>query len=124
MSRGGIDWAAEPEVMPECWPEREYCCGHEAATEARTERRYITRRRADAEDEEALACESMPFPTRPPKLPARPVVVNWDWLHGAPAPPITIDRLFHPGVFCELQQGILKEVARKLRMTERRAVKG
>lgn len=114
---------AVPSAMPAAWPESEYWCGTEAGEAARAELRYISRRRAEAQKEDVLARERMSVPTQPPRLQARPVRIDQSWPEGAPPAPITIDRLFNPGVYQRIQRALAK-MSSKLRTAEQRAARG
>ncbi|KAL3919671.1 MAG: hypothetical protein SGPRY_005546 [Prymnesium sp.] len=106
-------WRAEPASLPQEWPERSDWCGAAAREAARAELRYLSRRRADAEDSESLAREALPTPTEPPALEARPTRVDASWPEGAPQPHIAIEQLFFPGVYVKVQRAI-SEVAGQL----------
>lgn len=119
----GTMWVADPDAMPESWPEREYRRGDEAAEAARAELKYISRRRADAEDGEMLAREAMPTSTWPPRLEAQPAQVDTSWPEGAPPPPVSIEQLFYPGVYGQLQRA-LRSRSEELRVAEWRGKRG
>ena len=105
-----MSWASAPERMPPAW--------HEAAdAAARLERArarelpFISRRRAEAEAPQVLAARALPNPHRAPDRAAhgrRPAVA---WPRGAPARPIHISQLYHPGVYAEIRAEVAEHAA-------------
>lgn len=99
-------WRAAPERMPIAWEEREDVLAGRADGERTADLKFISRRRADKERDEVLAKEELPSRGKPPRIEAQPPRQRVDWPRGAPAPPIRISQLFHPGVYEEVQERI------------------
>lgn len=72
IRRRTVGWVSAPGAMPTACPESSWWCRQEAQEAARAQLRYISRRRAKGEPDEALAQERLPEPTRPPELAAQP----------------------------------------------------
>lgn len=110
--------------MPPASPEASEWRGQAAQEAVRAELRYISRRRADAEDPENLiARETFPEPIQTPRLQAKPTRVAGDWPEGAPPPPISIEQLFYPGVYAGIQRTVAA-IAEQLRAAEDRVRQG
>lgn len=86
--------------------ERDEWCGRSANEAAFADLWYIFRRRAESEPGERLARQAMPRPTAPPSTRAQPACVDVSWPSGTPLPPVSIDQLFEPGVYANLQRSI------------------
>lgn len=114
---GTPPWRAAPHAMPPAWPESSDWDGSAARQAAASELRYISRRRAEAEPDERLCRETLPAPTRPPRLNAQPLNIDTSWPDGAPPPPVAISQLFKPGIYAELSRTV-RELASHLRHAE------
>ena len=102
-------WRAAPASMPAHWPETADVLSGASSVARAAELPYISRRRAEPEDDETLAARPMEKPHVPPHLPARPLPEHVAWPAGAPARPIHISRLYHPGVYDDILAAIDSE---------------
>ena len=98
-----LEWRSAPGRMPLDWPEREDALGGRLRAARETTLRFISRRRAEAEDPEKLARRPMPVPHPVPDVPAQQAPRASSWPEGAPPRPIRIDQLYLPGVYAEIR---------------------
>lgn len=111
-------------LLPEDWPEKQVAQGERTRQERTAALRYLSRRRAEAESAEELKGRQLPTMGEPPLLPkpqqpCQPV----EWPAGAPQPPISIDQLFHQGVYARIQTHI-EQVMEDMRRLEEAAERG
>lgn len=116
------NWCAAVDAMPEAWPEKQYAQGEALPTALAAEIGFVSRRRAEAEDEERLARRPLPHRTREVDLPERRLE-HEEWPAGAPPPPIQVSQLFHAGVYERVLEAI-QRVASGLLVAEHAAAAG
>ena len=101
-----LAWRSTPERMPADWPEAGDMFAPKAQDARSAELRYISRRRAEAEDGEKLARRPFADPHPTPDLPAHAPRLRATWPAGAPARPIHIAQLYHPGIYASILAAI------------------
>ncbi|KAL3918778.1 MAG: hypothetical protein SGPRY_005881 [Prymnesium sp.] len=51
---------------------------------------------------------TLPTPSQPPGLEARPTKTDTSWPEGAPSPQVAIDQLFRPGIYAKLRLSLMQ----------------
>lgn len=88
-------WRAVCEAMPLEWDERSDVLGERTLGERTAALRYVSRRRAEPEREEALAAEELPRRRYHPERKARQRPERVRWPEGAPSRPVRVPQLFN-----------------------------
>ena len=93
------EWTSAHGAIPQAWPEHIDVTG-EAYQEARREPlRFVSRRRAEAEDGASLASRPMPTPSPPQPASAIHRYAKVPWPAGCPPRPIRLPQLYNDGVY-------------------------
>jgi hypothetical protein len=99
---GRAKWRSAFSAIPRDWPEHEDVLGPLYQAVRAEPLSFISRRRAEPEEPEVLAARAMPDPSPPQRSERDPPRLETGWPSGAPPRPISIDRLYHPGIYDEI----------------------
>ena len=92
-------WHAGTSRLPADWPERQFVEGDTLQDARSAELRYTSRRRAEAESDDALTARPLPKPPPSPTEPRRQQAPRQEWPADAPPRPIHIRDTYNPGVY-------------------------
>jgi hypothetical protein len=99
------EWRSAPRYIPAHWPEYQDMGSERLEAGLATALPYLSRRRCEPEEVEALARRQVPAPHTVAKMPARRAE-QVAWPAGAPPRPIHIAQLYHPGVYADIRSEI------------------
>ena len=99
-------WQSAHTELPPSWPEATDVLSEAVAAVRHEPLRFISRRRAEPEPAQALACRAMPQPSQRVDMPARVTYHEVQWPEGSPPRPIADHQLWLDGVHGEILAAI------------------